>query len=331
MGGLPTTKDSQRSTIIKNVNINGNVFKTNYRFSIINGDLSGSIDSLNITNNVIEIGNQEVLFYLLGNINHLNFSGNSVETKKSIFSQGGYFDFSKNYENNSAFFPTTTGSIIVHNNSFKGRVQSIIYDDSDKSENSLSAIKWNLDLLGNTMISQDNKIPVNTKGTYNNTIKTSCRIRNTYCIGGSRGINSFGGTLEDDCDIPFVETTLSTHQTLESGVLTKLLFDKVNHDNRENYNTNTSQFVSSIAGLYQVQVSLVFSDHQSVDSVLVTLNKNGNEQTLLIHSSLNLISDYMLSGMKTIELQKGDVIDIWIKTSGSVKINDVSYLQIRMT
>lgn len=186
LGGLPTTATNQRSTVLKNANISQNVFKTSYRFSVLNGDVNGAIDNLNITNNIIEIGNQDVLFHLLGNIKLLNFSGNMVSSNKSGFSQKGYFDFSKIYEHKAIYSPTEFGTIIIHNNSFNGKIQSIIYDDSTISSNSLSAIKWNFDLYGNTMISDTNKIPVNIVGTYADTIKTSCRIKETRLIGGTQ-------------------------------------------------------------------------------------------------------------------------------------------------
>lgn len=198
LGGLPTTPTNQRATMLKNANISQNVFKTSYRFSILNGDLRGAIDNLNIINNIIEIGNQSVLFFLLGNIKFLNFSGNTVLSNKLSFSQKGYFDFSKIYDNKSVFSPTETGTIIIHNNSFNGKIQSIIYDDSSASSNSFSAIKWwNFDLMGNTMISDTNKIPVNIVGTYEHTIKTSCRIQETRLIGGAQGVNKHKNFVDD--------------------------------------------------------------------------------------------------------------------------------------
>ncbi|MCM2996633.1 hypothetical protein M3647_04030 [Paenibacillus cellulositrophicus] len=331
-GNLPTNETSQRSCVINNCIISGNTFKTSYRMGILNGDLIGAINLISITNNILQTGDQEVLFYLLGNIKFLNFEGNIVNSNKVQFSEKSYFDFSQNYNNNAAFFPTTNGTIRIRDNTFIGRVQSIIYDNSTGSVKKSSAIMWNLDLDGNTMISDKNKIPVNVLGEFSSAIVTKCSIRNTTYFGGTYGISKFNNkNLIDLQDTSACSVGLSSAQQIPKLIWTKVSFAHIDFDKRQNFEAPHSRFSVTQQGVYHISSAVEVSGYNQGSQFALSIYKNGSEHKRLSWTTLNGANNVMVSGTVILDLAFQDYVEIWVYSQSTVTlINNLprTYMQL---
>lgn len=331
-GNIPSTSQ-QKGCSIKNGNISGNIFKTARQFSIINGDLINMIDVLNISNNHIVFGDAtDVLFGLYGNINLLKFEGNTVKCNRTVFSTSSYFKVTGLYDT-PEFFPTIKGTLRIHDNTFIGEVQSIIADNTSNSTNAKSAVVWNLDLSGNTMISNGNKIPINVTGSYVNTITTSCIVRNTSTIGsGTTSKNRFKNTnLIDDQNKTAFSIGLPEQQTLSTNS-TKINFTIKEFDNRDEYDGANAKFVVTQDGTYQAVVSVECNGHADGGQASLLLYKNGSEIRRIAMQYFNTDANQTVNGTAIVNLVAGDNVEVYIYTSTtSIKlINNASRSYFQM-
>lgn len=321
LGNTPGTTD-QKGCSIKNATIDGNTFRTSRQFAIINGDITNMIDMISITNNSIVYGDAtEILFQLFGNINFLRFEGNTVKCNRSTFSTGSYFKPTVLYSYMN-FFPTIKGTLRIHNNTFIGEIQSIIADNTNTSSNNQSSIVWNLDLDGNTMISNNNKIPVNITGSLVSNITTTCTIRNTtYIGGGTVGKNQFKLTnLIDNQNPTAFSVGLSSQQTLPNS-FTKINFGNKEFDNRNEFDPVNSRFTVTQSGVYQATVSVECSAVTDGGQATLSIYKNGTEYRRLAMEYFNTTANQTVTGSALLNLVAGDYIEAYILTpQGSVTL-----------
>lgn len=67
----------------------------------------------------------------------------------------------------------------------------------------------------------------------------------------------------------------SSTQNPSSGVLTKVVFGTTSFDTNNNYNTSTSRFTPTVAGYYQLNVSVAMAADTTITGARLIIYKNG--------------------------------------------------------
>jgi hypothetical protein len=67
----------------------------------------------------------------------------------------------------------------------------------------------------------------------------------------------------------------SSTQNPSSGVLTKVVFGATSFDTNNNYNTSTSRFTPTVAGYYQLNVSVAMAADTTITGARLIIYKNG--------------------------------------------------------
>ena len=86
------------------------------------------------------------------------------------------------------------------------------------------------------------------------------------------------GTMMVSGNMPAFSAYSSSTQIVSSGVETKVIFGTESYDTNSNYNPTLSRFTPTVAGYYQMNVSVATAADTSISSARFYIAKNGSGQ-----------------------------------------------------
>ena len=85
------------------------------------------------------------------------------------------------------------------------------------------------------------------------------------------------GTMMVSGNMPAFSAYQSASQTISGGVNTKITFTTKEFDTNTNYDTSTSKFTPTVAGYYQVDASVCYSNATAGEQLRTQIYKNGSQ------------------------------------------------------
>ena len=125
------------------------------------------------------------------------------------------------------------------------------------------------------------------------------------------------GTMMVSGNMPAFSAYQSASQTISGGVNTKITFTTKEFDTNTNYDTSTSKFTPTVAGYYQVDASVCYSNATAGEQLRTQIYKNGSQakigtvgnSTSTQAASSNVSALIYMSGST-------DYLEIYIYSSG---------------
>ena len=99
---------------------------------------------------------------------------------------------------------------------------------------------------------------------------------------------------------PACSVTLSSPQSISSGVYTKIGLNSELFDTNNNFNTSNNRFLPTVAGYYQISAQVSISVGSVVGTVALQVQKNGSSILEAFQTIANVGNAYMPAGNKLV-------------------------------